>query len=204
MGKLSDMASGPSPLARMIGDLDDRPHKPTTVPGREDRIALWCLTQTEADTAKVATFKYLRATLKLSDMDMAYDPSIYEDNFAIEVLATALRDADEPRNCWARDSRDLRDRLTPKELTALFAEYESWSDERNPQRQIVDLEKEVDELVSLVGKDPAAARTRLRQYDGPSPRRLLPTLVDRLARLMGAPSSDASSPSDSDSSSTDS
>src|SRR3712207_6325967 len=107
-----------SPLAELIGNLDERRCEVVEIPGRDDGkcVGLWILTQYEVDMARTATWKYLRQVLKLSDADIVYDPAIFDDNWAIERLAIALRDPETPQNQFAEDGRELRQRLSPQEL----------------------------------------------------------------------------------------
>ncbi len=186
-----------SPLAKLIGELDVRPYKTVDLPGVEGaQVALWCLTQAECDRAKAAALAYMRGTLKFSEMDLAYTPGAFDDNVAIETLALAMRDPNDARQPFAKDGAEVR-RLGPKALGALHEEYVQFVAERSPLSQADDLEKEVDSLCeALKAGQPGDAWCR--SFDGTSARRLLPILADRLARLMNAPCSPLSSPSDSD------
>jgi hypothetical protein len=184
-----------SPLAKALGDLATRPMKVCEVPGVPGLVVgIWALTQSEADKAKIAAFGYVRGTLKMSEVDLAYSPGAFDDNLAIEVLALALRDPHAPERPFARDGQELRDGFDPITLGRLHALYVGFVDERH--RPPEDLEREVDELIELAKKGQDAS-ARWRSLAGPSLPRLLPILADRLARLTHAPSSPLSPPSDS-------
>lgn len=195
---LSAIAESKSPLADLIGDLDERPCKTIPWPRRPDRsVSLWELTQSEGDAARKRAFEYVRDILKFSELDLAWDEqrAIY-DAIAVETLAVALRKPENPKVPFARDAQQLRDRVSPHTLEALFSEYLTFVKQQHPLADVQDPEKELEELVSLVGKGyPIAAR--LTSYDITAARELLRTAVGQLASAQTENSSDTSLQNDS-------
>lgn len=198
MSSLSRLAEGESPLAKLIGDLNERPCKVIPFPGYPGiEVGLWALTHSESEQARKVAYEWVRTTLKFSEIDLAYDDNqAIRDAIAIETLFVALRDPKLPINSFAKDSNEIRQRLKVDDIAKLHQEYAIFLDETSAWKQVADLPKEVDELVDLMGKGyPIAAR--LSFYASSSLRGLLLTAVDQLANAQTNSSSDSSSASDS-------
>jgi hypothetical protein len=188
------IVDGPSPLARLVGD-GERPLKVVPFPGPRGAdgatVGLWCLSHHETVQARVDALKYLGETLKLTEVHLAGDTSLGEEEGKIQILFRALRDPAEPLRPFASSPMQLRSHLTSDEREALFGAYLEWTDERSPIRKIYS-DAELDEVVAALGKGSTRAIT-LSYFDTASLRSIVLALVDRCATLT-KPRSSATSP----------
>jgi hypothetical protein len=196
--KLSDLAKGPSPLAAMIGDLSERPTETIEVPGLPGKqVKLWVLTQSEETRCRKKAYEWVRDPkgLGFDVLDLEYDEQrALHDAIMCEVLAEALRDAENPHNAFAANGREVRDRLGSGRIQDLWRKYIDYARTQQDLQDVEDPEKELDELVKLVLQGFPLA-TRLSRYASPSLRTLLLSALDRLGSGPTASSSDGSSPS---------
>lgn len=194
--ELAALAEGPSPLSRLAGDMEARPHRLFPLPGERwggASVALWALTDHETRHAQLECVRYLKEVLKYGDAQIMSDTLVSNAEFQSQVLFTALRDAENPRRRWAGSPNELRTLLFPDEREALFAEYLRWCDERSPLRKIRSSE-ELEELADALSKasDP---ETSLSFYDSASLTQLCIALASRLASSMRGSSSPSGSAS---------
>lgn len=193
---MADPQSG-SLLARLIADMDERPFKVVPFPRREGAsVALWVLSMEEELEARLRAFKYVRETLKFSELDLAWDESqALTDARVVEILAVAMRDPENRGNAYATGPSEVRLRLSGVTLSALYREYALFQSEQDDFETVKDPVGKVDELVDHLKKTRPIAGI-LSHFDTPSVRVLLLTAVDRLARQPETNSSDTSPSSD--------
>jgi hypothetical protein len=180
-------------LADLIGNLDERPCKPIDFPGRAGvRVGLWALTLYEEQEARREAYAYVRTVAKFSELDLAWEEQqCVKDAVATEILAKALRDPEVPIREFTASAQELRDRLGPDEIDLLMAAYNAYRAERYPLSSGQSAEKEVDQLVELVGKG-SPIHARVSWLDTASLRKCLHTAVGRLASSMTGKSSQSS------------
>lgn len=196
---IESMVKGPSPLSRLLGD-GVRPIKIVQFPGERGeayklQVGIYNLFDSETRSARIDAMEYLSTKLKLTEMHLARDPSLGEEEVKSQLLFRALRDAANPVMPFATDVQQLRDRITPDEREALFAAYLEFVDERSPMKHIKS-STEVDELISALSK-PSLGERSLTSYDSASLRSIVMSLVDRCVKLTKQLSSDSSPVSDS-------
>lgn len=138
--------TGKSPLARLLGNLDQRAFKVIDWPGnvhepdpdepnrsRPVRVALWALTDQEGrGCLERALAFYEKAKIPREVADKA---GLITAELRVQTLAIALRHPDSPIAPFAADPNDVR-RMTPDLQDALHNEYIQWLDERSPLRKI--------------------------------------------------------------------
>ncbi len=194
--EVEKVAEGPCALSRLIGD-GDRPSKTVTFPGERGaaagaKVTLWNLTDHESRTARLEAIKYLVDVCKLSELHLAHDPALADEEVKTQLLWRALRDPDEPLRPFASTVNKLRVHLTPDEREALFAAYLEFVDERSPIRRIRS-DEELDGLAEALGKGETGEIT-LSSYDTASLRTIVRELASRCRRLTRRLSSGTSSP----------
>ena len=193
--ELAALVGGESPLAALIGNLDERPCKRVPIPGRANQVGLWALTVGETEMARKTAYSWVRDSLKFGELELAWDEQrAINDSVVIATLATALRDPEKPIDQWVKDHNELRQRLTHGQVTYLWTEYLQWLSESDWTKHVEDVEKDLASMVDLVGKGFPIA-TRLSYYDTLSLRQLLHTAVGQLASAATERSSGTSSPS---------
>jgi hypothetical protein len=164
---------------------ENRPNRVIPFPGERGEklpgVMLWCLSKGELGRIRIATIRYLQETCKLTEVHLANDTSLAEEEFKTQLLFEACRDAKEPKRRWFRSDNAVRDFLEPDECEALFQAYLDFVDERSPLKKIRS-DAELDKIVSALGKD-ATARTLLNSYDSVSLRSIARELAIRLITL---------------------
>ena len=131
---IESMSKGPSPLSRLLGD-GVRPIKIVQFPGERGeasglQVGIYNLFDSETRSARVDAMDYLSTKMKLTEVHLARDPSLGDEEVKSQLLFRALRDAANPVMPFAADVQQLRDRITPDEREALFSAYLEFVDER--------------------------------------------------------------------------
>lgn len=148
-------------FARRMGSRT-RPHsEPRAWPGDpEFRFRLWALTDHEVTGCRARALLFLQTYFKGLDaatpaeLYLAADEDFFTEEFERQLLAAALRDPDAPDYPLA-DVGELRLQIGPDERRALMAAYNDWLDACSPLTK-VRTEAELQELVSVLGKEPSA------------------------------------------------
>lgn len=183
-----------SPLASLLDGRVRQASEPFEVPGIGTKAVFWVLTAREDQAARKAAFDYLRAELRFSEIDLAYDESRAKNEaVAAFTLAAALRSAELPETPFATNGKEVLERLGIDAIAALFRRYNEFLTVVSGWLQVEDLPAEVDKLVGLVKKGMPLSAS-LSYYDMPSLRGLAHTMATRLASAPTSSSSDASSP----------
>jgi len=188
------MMTGPSPLSRLVGD-GPRPMKVIEFPGERGKetgtsVGIWNLRDNETRQARIDAIKFLQDVCKLTELHLAYNPTLGEDEQKTQLLFRALRDPQTPIRAFAQSPAELREHLTPDEREALFAAYLEFVDERSPIKRLTD--KEVEELCSALGKE-STTTTTLSSYDSASLKNIVRELANQLTKLTKRLSLDTSS-----------
>lgn len=196
---------GTSPLARLLGNLDDRALKVIDFPGgylerdpitgttRIPRVGLWALTDEESRNAMVlALSHYQNAAIPVEQADKA---GLIQQELRVQTLAQCMRHPDQPAFAFG-SANDVR-RMTSDLQDALHLEYVQWLDERSPLRKLdpAQLDAHIDALVEALGKD-EPVDALLSYYDTGTLRHLVGRLAHRLMYATRPLSSDSSVASD--------
>lgn len=89
-----------------------RPHRVIDFPGLPGvRVAILCPTEGEVVEADVEARKYLTKELGLTalDLSLAQEQELFKRVFELELLATVLRDPDDPEEAFVEGVDELRD-----------------------------------------------------------------------------------------------
>lgn len=210
-------ADGMSPLQRLLGERGGgmRPIKIIPFPGRLGKpppdgegisVGLWSLSVQETRQARIDARKVLRSKpWELDEMTLVgeWGAQLLEEETRMQVLARAVRNAEQPMIPFASGTGEMNLLLEPDERDALLSEYAVFLSERSPLAHL-NTDEEVDKLAGeIVGKAEAAG-TLLSHFDTASLRRIITQLADRLARLMRQSFSGSSALNESSGSSTSS
>lgn len=108
----------------------------------------------------------------------------------VQILSRALVQPDAPDKSFVEGPADVRELLTPEQVTWLFDRWSLFQRERSPYEVLAD-EAKIEEVAEALGKG-FAPPTSLTSYDFGTLRRITLSLVARLRKLT-TPSSSASS-----------
>jgi len=99
----------------------------------------------------------------------------------VQILAKGLVQPDAPDKPFTEGPADVRELLTPEQVTWLFDRWSAWQRERSPYEVLAD-EAKIEEVAEALGKG-FASPTSLTSYDFGTLRRISLSLVARLRKL---------------------
>lgn len=100
------------------------------------RVALWAPTEQDEVLADVAARKRLRAHYKLDavELSIAQESALHKREREAELLATLLRDADDPEQAAFESADQVREMLSPVQRRRLIEAIEDFQHERFESR----------------------------------------------------------------------